>query len=127
MAEKTAAGAGGMRSAEGVAQRVSRLDVELAAGSTGNLVPLVADWGLGLEAMECANVTSKSAAAAKDYAFGGHSENQVQRCDGGRSKVAHLFPKPEPGCHFGMQTQDLGPTLLMSSLVSVVVAATLDQ
>ena len=102
VAGKTAAGAGGMRSAEGVAQRVFRLGVETAAGSTRNLVPLVADWDLGLEAMECANVTSRSAAAAKGYAFGGRSENQVQKYDGGRNKVAHLFPKPEPGCHFGM-------------------------
>jgi hypothetical protein len=91
-----------MKSAEGVAQKASRLGVEMAAGLTGSLVvPLAADWGLDREAMECASVTSKSAAAAKGCVFGGHSENQVQRGDGGRSKVVHLFPKAEPDCHCG--------------------------
>ena len=84
VAERTVAAVAGMKSAEGVAQKVSRLGVEMAAGLTGSLVvPLVADWGLDREAMECASVTSKSAAAAKGCVFGGHSENQVQRCDGG--------------------------------------------
>jgi len=87
----------------------------------------VADWGLVLEVKECANVPSKSAAAAKGCVFEDRSENQVQRCDGGRSKVVHLFPEPEPGCHFGTQTRGLGPILLLSSLALAGAAVTLDQ
>jgi len=99
---RTAAAVAGMRLAEGVAQRVSQLGVEIAAGWTGSLVVLlVAGWDLGLKGTECASVTSRSAAAAKGYVFEDHLEKQVQRCDGGRSKVVHLFPKPELGYHHG--------------------------
>lgn len=87
----------------------------------------MADWGLVLEVMACANVPSKSAVAAKGCVFGDRSKNQVQKYDGGRSKVVHLFPEPEPGCHFGTQTQGLGPTLLLSSLALVGAAVTLDR
>ena len=86
----------------------------------------MADWGLVLEAKECANVPSKSAAAAKGCVFGDSSENQVQRCDSGRSKVVHLFPELGLGCHHGWWFKGPGPTLSMSSLALVVAAVTLD-
>jgi hypothetical protein len=124
VAGRTAAVVAGKRSAEVVAQRVSRLGVEIAAGSTGSLVvPLVVDWGLGLEWTEFVSVTSKSAAVAKGCVFEDRSKNQVQRCDGGRSKVVHLFPTLERDCHYGSWIQGPGPTLSLSSLALVVAAA----
>ena len=117
-----------MRLAEAAAQRVSQLDVEIAVGLASSLAdPSVAGLALELREMECASGTSKSVAVARGCVFEDRSENQVQRCDGGRSKVVHLFPEPEPGCHFGTQTRGLGPILLLSSLALAGAAVTLDQ